>query len=138
MLEPSRTLDEATALADPIAQFDRWFHDAVAARLPQPEAMALATAGTSGLPSARMVLLKAVTAAVSPSSTNSQGRKSHDLEETPRAALLFFWSALQRQVRIEGPIEKLPASDSDAYFATRPRDSRIGAWASPQSETIPD
>jgi pyridoxamine 5'-phosphate oxidase len=134
----ARGLSEVDAGADPIALFDRWFAEARAAGLPQPEAMALATTDPDGQPSARMVLLKDFSPAGFTFYTNYDGRKSRELDENPRACLLFFWSAHERQVRIEGRAARVSAAESEAYFRTRPRDSRIGAWASPQSEVIPD
>jgi len=134
----ARTLDEDTVETDPFAQFARWWADALEAGVPQPEAMTLATADAHGRPSARMVLLKSHDAAGFTFYTNYSGRKSRELAENPLAALLFFWQPLERQVRIEGAITRVSAAEADAYFDTRPRDSRIGAWASPQSEVLPD
>jgi len=130
-------LDEAAVHPDAIAQFVRWFDAAVAARVPEPTAMTLATVA-DGQPSARIVLLKAVDAAGFVFFTNYDSRKGRELAAAPRAALLFFWPELERQVRIEGDVAKVSAPESDAYFASRPRASQIGAWASPQSRAIAD
>ena len=130
-------LDEAAVHPDAIAQFVRWFDAAVAARVPEPTAMTLATVA-DGQPSARIVLLKGVDAAGFVFFTNYDSRKGRELAAAPRAALLFFWPELERQVRIEGDVAKVSAPESDAYFASRPRASQIGAWASPQSRAIAD
>ncbi len=130
-------LSEADMNADPIRQFEIWFQQALAANLPEPNAMTLATAA-DGQPSARVVLLKAFDASGFTFFTNYDSRKGHDLTANPRAALLFFWPPLQRQVRIEGTVERASASESDAYFRSRPLGSRLGAWASHQSEIIPN
>ena len=131
-------LVEKDADADPIKQFERWFHDAVQAELPLPNAMTLATATIEGRPSARAVLLKGVDAGGFVFYTNYQSRKARELAENPYASLVFLWSALERQVRIEGTIEKVSAQESDEYFDSRPLGSRLGAWASPQSRVLPD
>lgn len=123
--------------ADPLRQFRRWLADA-AALLPEPNAMTLATVGADGCPAARMVLLREADAAGFSFYTHRTGRKAAELAAHPRAALLFHWAPLQRQVRVEGPVDPLPDGDADAYFAGRPRDSQLGAWASPQSQVIPD
>ena len=130
-------LSEADMDADPIRQFDTWFQHAVAANLPEPNAMTLATATPDGQPSARTVLLKAYSASGFTFFTNYESRKGRELTNNPRAALLFFWPELQRQVRIEGTVERVSEAESDAYFASRPVGSRLGAWASRQSEVIP-
>ncbi len=130
-------LAEAEVHADPIRQFETWFQQALAANLPEPNAMTLATAAADGQPSARVVLLKACDACGFTFFTNYDSRKGRDLTTNPRAALLFFWPPLQRQVRIEGTVERVSASESDAYFRSRPLGSRLGAWASHQSEIIP-
>lgn len=130
-------LDEAHAAADPLRQFSRWWDEALASRLPEPNAMTLATADADGRPSARVVLLKEFDEAGFVFYTNYDSRKGHELAANPRAALLFFWPELERQVRIEGGVQKVEAAQSDAYFASRPLASRIGAWASPQSRPIP-
>ncbi len=130
-------LSEADAHADPIRQFEKWFQQALASQLPEPNAMTLATAATDGQPSARVVLLKAFDASGFTFFTNYDSRKGRELAENPRAALLFFWPELQRQIRIEGTVERMPEDDSDAYFRSRPLGSRLSAWASRQSEVIP-
>lgn len=131
-----RGLDEADLAADPLAQFQLWFGEAQAARLPEPNAMTLATATPDGLPSARVVLLKGVDARGFVFYTNYASRKGAELEANPRAALVFFWPELERQIRIEGRVERVDPQESDAYFQSRPRGSRIGALASAQSEVI--
>jgi pyridoxamine 5'-phosphate oxidase len=128
-------LRETDAAADPFVQFDRWFTDAGEA-VPVPEAMALATATPDGAPSARMVLLKDAGEDGFVFFTNYDSRKGRELAANPRAALVFHWQPLGRQVRVEGPVEQLDDAASDAYFATRPLGARIGAWASAQSEVI--
>ncbi|KWH59168.1 pyridoxamine 5'-phosphate oxidase [Burkholderia anthina] len=130
------SLDEADAAPDPFAQFDRWFKEALAAKLPEPNTMTLATVGADGRPSARIVLIKGVDERGFVFFTNYESRKGHDLAVHPHAALLFYWIELERQVRIEGRIEKTSAEESDRYFASRPLGSRIGAWASDQSTVI--
>ncbi|MET3217659.1 UNVERIFIED_ORG: pyridoxamine 5'-phosphate oxidase [Burkholderia territorii] len=130
------SLDEADAAPDPFAQFDRWFKEALAAKLPEPNTMTLATVGADGRPSARIVLIKGVDERGFVFFTNYESRKGHDLAVHPQAALLFYWIELERQVRIEGQIEKTSAEESDRYFASRPLGSRIGAWASDQSTVI--
>jgi pyridoxamine 5'-phosphate oxidase len=132
------TLDEAAVDRDPFVQFARWFDEAVAARLPDPNAMTLATARPDGRPSARTVLLKGVDARGLRFFTNYESRKAQELAPGAYAALLFYWQALERQVRVEGSVERIDERESDAYFATRPLPSRIGAWASPQSQVIPN
>jgi len=131
-------LDEAHAAADPFQQFERWFQAASEAGLHLPNAMTLATADATGRPSARAVLLKSFDADGFVFFTNYASRKGRELAANPRASLLFSWVELERQVRIEGSVAKLPESESDEYFATRPLGSRLGAWASPQSEVVPD
>ena len=129
-------LHETDLRPDPIDQFARWFQDAVAAKLTLPEAFTLATASADGAPSARVVLLKDFDAHGFVFFTNYQSRKARDLDANPRAALCFWWPALERQVRIEGSVTRVPDDESDAYFSTRPRGSQIGAWASDQSSVI--
>ena len=129
-------LTESDVEPDPLRQFERWLSDAVRAELPEPTAMTLATADARGHPSARIVLLKRVDADGFVFFTNYESRKGGELAARPEAALLFYWVELERQVRVEGTVGKVAAADSDAYFATRPVDSRIGAWASPQSRII--
>lgn len=123
---------------DPIAAFERWFADAKRAGLPAPETMTLATATPEGRPSARIVLLKQVDARGFVFFTNYESRKAEELERNPFAALVFYWEPLTRQVRVEGRVERISPAESDAYFRTRPRGSRIGAIASPQSRPVPD
>ncbi|HEF4743694.1 TPA: pyridoxamine 5'-phosphate oxidase [Burkholderia multivorans] len=130
------SLDEADAAPDPFAQFDRWFNEALAAKLPEPNTMTLATVGADGRPSARIVLVKGVDERGFVFFTNYESRKGRDLAAHPYAALLFYWIELERQVRIEGRVEKTSADESDRYFASRPIGSRIGAWASEQSAVI--
>jgi pyridoxamine 5'-phosphate oxidase len=130
-------LDEEHADADPIRQFARWWDEAVASELPEVNAMTLATADAQGRPAARVVLLKGFDAEGFVFYTNYESRKGQELAANPRACLLFFWAELERQVRIDGDVERTSAEESDAYFASRPLASRIGAWASPQSRPIP-
>ena len=124
---------EAEAAASPFEQFKRWFDQALAAKVPEPNAMTLATVSADGRPSARTVLIKGADERGFTFFTNYESRKGEDLAANPRAALLFFWQPLERQVRIEGRIEQVPAEESDRYFHSRPPGSRIGAWASEQS-----
>jgi len=131
-------LDEATVDRDPIAQFATWYDEAVAAGVPEPEAMTLATASADGRPSARVVLLRGFDARGFCFFTNYDSRKGRELAANPHAAVTFHWAALERQVRIEGRVERTTAAESDAYFHSRPSGSRIGAWSSPQSEIIAD
>ncbi len=127
---------ELTADADPIAMFGRWYAEAEASGLLLPESMALATAARDGTPSVRMVLLKGHDGGGFRFFTNYESRKARELDENPKAALCFYWSVLERQVRVEGPVERLPREESEAYFRTRPRGSQIGAWASAQSRPL--
>src|SRR5688572_834625 len=129
-------LTEAQADADPIRQFERWFEDALRARLPLPNAMSLATVSAEGAPSARIVLLKGVECGSFLFYTNYLSRKGRELERRAAACLLFLWSELERQVRIDGKVEKVTSGESDAYYATRPLGARLSAWASAQSETV--
>src|SRR3954469_20103477 len=129
-------LDESASAEDPLDQFDRWLREALDAQLPEPNAMALATVGADGRPSTRIVLVKGYDARGIVWYTNYSSRKGRELATHPMAALQFHWVELERVVRIEGRVEKTSAEESDAYFASRPLDSRIGAWASPQSEVI--
>ncbi len=131
-------LDEATVARDPIHQFAAWYDAAVVAGVPEPEAMTLSTATPDGRPSARVVLLRGFDARGFCFFTNYESRKGCELTANPHAALTFHWADLERQVRIEGRVERTTAAESDEYFRTRPSTSRIGAWSSPQSEVIPD
>jgi pyridoxamine 5'-phosphate oxidase len=129
---------EASELADdPIEQFGDWYRRAER-EVPLPHAMALATTGSEGAPDARMVLLKGFGPEGFRFFTNLESAKARQLLAVPRAALVLYWRELDRQVRIRGPVETLSSAESDEYFATRPRDSQIGAWASPQSKPLPD
>ncbi len=130
------TLDEAEVAPDPHRQFERWFAAAVKSQVHEPNAMTLATAGPDGRPAARIVLLKQFDAHGFVFYTNYLSRKGRELAANPGAALLFFWPELERQVRIEGVTARLDPTESTAYFAGRPRPSQLGAWASPQSESI--
>ena len=130
------SLDEADVDRDPIRQFDRWFAQALDAKLPEPNTMTLATVDGHGRPSARIVLIKGVDERGFTFFTNYESRKGRALAENPRASLLFYWIELERQVRIEGTVVKTSEDESDAYFASRPASSRIGAWASEQSQVI--
>ena len=132
------TLDEATAGADPLALFARWFDDALAAGVREANAMTLATADSDGRPSARIVLLKGFDAGGFVFFTNYQSRKGAQLDANPHASLLLFWPVLERQVRIDGSVARASDSESDAYFRSRPFEARLGACVSPQSQTIPD
>jgi pyridoxamine 5'-phosphate oxidase len=129
-------LDEAASHSDPLKQFEHWLQEAIDAALPEPNAMTLATVGADDRPSTRVVLIKGFDERGIVWYTNYQSRKARDLAVHPFAALQFHWVELERVVRIEGRVERVSDADSDAYFATRPLDSRIGAWASPQSEVI--
>lgn len=121
---------------NPIALFKRWFRDAQKAKIAAPESMTLVTARRNGKPSARMVLLKGVEKNGFVFFTNYQSRKSKELDENPHVTLLFFWEKLMRQVRVEGRVQKVTRKESESYFATRPRGSQIGAWASQQSRPL--
>lgn len=129
---------EEHAGSDPFDLFDTWFQEALAGELVEPNAMTLATVAADGQPSARAVLLKDFDRRGFTFYTNQESRKAAELAANPKAALLFWWDRLHRQVRIEGGVEPVDAAEADAYFASRPWGSRIGAWASPQSRTIPD
>lgn len=131
-------LDEATAGAEPVIFFQKWLEEAVAAQVDEANAMTLATAGADGQPHARIVLLKGVQEDGFVFFTNYESNKGRQLEANHRAALLFFWKELERQVRIEGRVQVLDEKSSDAYYHSRPMGSQIGAWASPQSQVIPD
>ena len=129
-------LDEQASEHDPLAQFDRWMKQALEGQLPEPNAMTLATVGPDGRPSTRIVLIKGYDARGIVWYTNYDSRKGRELAHRPQAALQFHWVELERVVRIEGRVGKTDDAQSDAYYATRPLDSRIGAWASPQSQVI--
>ena len=127
---------ESEVAANPLDQFMEWFEQALSAELLDANAMTLATASDSAVPSARMVLLKGVDEEGFRFYTNYESRKGQELLENPRASLCFFWSPLERQVRIEGTVEKLSAEESESYFHQRPRKSQLGAWASKQSRKV--
>jgi pyridoxamine 5'-phosphate oxidase len=129
-------LTEATADSDPLRQFSAWLAQAVAAELPEPHAMTLATSTPQGRPSARVVLLRGLDERGFAFFTNYDSRKGHELEANPLAALVFYWAALERQVRVEGQVCRASAEESDAYFRGRPEGSKLGAWASRQSAVI--
>ena len=131
-------LSEAQADRDALRQFEAWFQEAVRAGLPLPNTMTLATASAEGLPSARIVLLKGVEEGGFVFYTNYFSRKGRELEQRPDACAVFLWSDLERQVRIDGRVEKTSAQDSDAYYASRPLGARLSAWASSQSEKVAD
>ena len=130
------SLDEHNVALDPIAQFSRWFQEAMGSACAEPNAMTLATAEQDGRPSARIVLLKGFDARGFVFFTNYRSRKGRELALNPQGALLFHWIELERQVRIEGEVEMVAREESDEYYASRPLGSRLGAWASPQSEVI--
>jgi pyridoxamine 5'-phosphate oxidase len=129
-------LDEAASASVPLQQFDAWLREAIAAHLPEPNSMTLATVGAGGRPSTRVVLIKGYDERGIVWYTNYESRKGRELAANPQAALQFHWVELERVVRIEGRVEFASAEESDAYYATRPLDSRLGAWASPQSQVI--
>ena len=129
-------LSEDRVERDPYSQFAKWYDEARAAVRPLPDAAALATSTARGSPSLRMVLLKGFDAHGFVFYTNYRSRKGRELARNPRGTLLFYWGSLERQVRVEGRIEKVPARESDEYFATRPRGSQLSAWASAQSEVV--
>jgi pyridoxamine 5'-phosphate oxidase len=134
----SSPLDEISVERDPILQFKKWFAESVRSSQSDPEAMTLSTVSADGGVSARIVLLREVDERGFVFFTNYESRKSRELTFNPRAALTFYWSSLNRQVRIEGVVERVSPQESDEYFQTRPRGSQLGAWASPQSEMIRD
>lgn len=131
-------LDVDAVDADPFKQFETWFEQALAAELIEPYAMTLATVGVDGQPSARIVLLRGWESSGFVFFTNYESQKGDEISHTPRAAALFYWASLERQIRIEGSVERLSAAESDAYFAKRPRGHRLSAWASHQSSVVPD
>lgn len=132
------SLNEADVAADPFTQFQRWFDEALRAELPMANAMTLATVGADGAPSARIVLLKGIDHNGFVFYTNYMSRKGRELAANPRAALVFHWTDLEREVRIDGSVEKVTAAESDEYFVSRPLGSRHAAIASPQSEVVAD
>jgi len=129
-------LDESSAASAPLQQFDQWLQQALKAAVPEPNAMTVATVGADGRPSTRIVLIKGYDERGLVWYTNYDSRKGQELALNPWAALQFHWVELERVVRIEGRVEKVSAEESDAYYASRPLDSRLGAWASPQSQPI--
>ena len=131
-------LDEGDVDADPVVQFTYWFEHALAAHVPEPNAMTVATATRMGVPSARIVLLKGFDARGFAFYTNYESRKGQELADNPVAALVFHWVELHRQVRITGTVEKISHEESNAYFQSRPRGSRLGAWTSRQSSILPN
>ncbi len=131
-----KVLSETSVHNDPLVQFTRWLNEALDARVNEPTAMTLATVGANSQPSARLVLLKDVTEKGLTFFTNYESKKGRQLSENPRAAIVFFWPELERQVRFEGITEKLPSGESDEYFVSRPAGSKAGAWASRQSSKI--
>ena len=130
------TFDVTVALPDPILQFQRWFDDALSADVDEPSAMILATVDRDGRPRSRVVLLKAIEPRGLSFFTNYESHKGKELDAHPFASVVFLWHSLERQVRIDGAVVRLSAAESDSYFASRPRGSQIGAWASPQSEVV--
>ena len=130
------SLEETDVASNPIDQFTRWWNEAVSSQIDEVNAMTLATANAAGVPAARIVLLKGYDANGFVFFTNYESDKGKNLAQNPVAALVFFWKELERQIRIEGTVEKISAADSDRYFNSRPASSRIGAWASPQSAVI--
>lgn len=131
-------LNEHASHADPMLQFDQWLHEAIKSEIPEPNAMTVATVGSNLRPSTRVVLIKGYDARDIVWYTNYDSRKGRELAGNPFAALQFHWVELERVVRIEGRVERVSAEESDEYFHSRPLDSRIGAWASPQSQVIPN
>ena len=129
-------LDETASASKPMAQFETWLQQAIAAQVPEPNAMTLATVGADGRPSTRIVLIKGLSENGLDWYTNFNSRKGQELAGNPMAALQFHWVELERVVRIEGCVERIDDAKADAYFASRPLDSRLGAWASPQSQVI--
>jgi pyridoxamine 5'-phosphate oxidase len=133
-----RGLSESDAHANPFDQFRQWLDEARVAKLHEPDAMTLATASADGVPAARLVLLRGVDERGFVFFTNRRSRKALEMSANARAALVFYWAELDRQVRIEGAVEWVSDAESDAYFRSRPRDHQLSAWASAQSEVIPD
>ena len=131
-------LDIADVAADPIEQWQRWYSEAVAADCTEPNAFVLATIDADGWPQSRYLLVRGADQRGFAFFTNYESAKSHQLAKSGRASMLFTWLQLHRQVRVMGDVERLPEQESDEYFASRPRESQIGAWSSPQSQPIPD
>lgn len=131
-------LDESSVYPDPFHQFGHWFQEALQAEVHEPNAMVLATADAGGRPTARVVLLKGFDEKGFVFFTNYDSHKGQQMAENPYASLVFWWPSLQRQIRIDGRVDKISAVESDDYFRTRPKGSRIGAWASPQSAVLPN
>lgn len=132
----NRGIDVPDLAEDPVTMFRRWLHDTVASGMHEPNAMVVATASAEGRPSARMVLLKGVDQRGFVFYTNYESRKARDIDANPAVSLLFPWQELQRQVRVEGTASRVSQEESEAYFASRPRESQLGAWASPQSRVV--
>ncbi len=132
-----RSLSENEVSSSPFQQFEQWWKEAIASEIEEPNAMTLATSSSDGVPSARIVLLKDFDDRGFVFFTNYNSYKGKQLEENPRACLVFFWKELQRQVRVTGLVEKVTPEESDSYFNSRPEGSKLGAWASPQSMVIP-
>ncbi len=132
-----KQLNETDINSNPFVQFDIWLKEAIESRIPEPNAMVLATSSFEGKPSARVLLLKMFDERGFSFFTNYDSRKSRNILQNPFGALVFFWPDLERQIRIEGKISKVSDKESDLYFKTRPEGSKIGAWASPQSQVIP-
>jgi pyridoxamine 5'-phosphate oxidase len=132
----NRGLDVPDLADDPVTMFRRWLHDTVASGMHEPNAMVVATVSAEGRPSARIVLLKGVDERGFVFYTNYDSRKAHDIDANPAVSLLFPWQELQRQVRVEGTASRVSQEESEAYFASRPRESQLGAWASPQSRVV--
>jgi pyridoxamine 5'-phosphate oxidase len=130
------SLLEVNMVSNPIEQFSTWFNEAIASKIEEVNAMTLATVNKAGQPSARIVLLKGMSENGFEFFTNYESHKAEDMAQNEKVALVFFWKELERQIRIEGTVEKLTAEKSDAYFNSRPLESRIGAWSSPQSRVI--
>jgi pyridoxamine 5'-phosphate oxidase len=129
-------LDTSAVEKDPVKQFEKWFNDALESKVPEPNAMNLATINENGRPTSRIVLLKGIEESKFQFYTNYQSKKGKELEVNPACALTFFWPELERQVRIEGMAERTTNENSDAYFVSRPRGSQVGAWSSPQSSVV--
>lgn len=133
-----QSLDENAASPNGMDQFEKWWQNAVEAQIDEPNAMILSTCGNGGTPSARVVLLKGLLPEGFIFFTNYDSRKAKEIEENPAVSLLFFWQEMERQIRIEGIAKKITTEQSEKYFASRPRESQIGAWSSPQSRVIPN